>query len=57
MVFIVRNMKSDQVHLTTEDFEEALTTHTFTPDSWIDTVDADIEDLTEGPYYPDALFQ
>ena len=57
MVFIVRNTKTDEVHLTTEDFELALTTHTFTPDSWVDSIDVSIEDLTEGPHYPDALFQ
>lgn len=57
MVFQVRRMKDQGIVETTDNYQTALSLHTLTPDSWIETIDADIEDLDEGPYYPDALFQ
>ena len=51
-------MKDQSIVETTDDYQTALTTHTFTPDTWIETIDADIEDLDDSsPHYPDALFQ
>lgn len=58
MVYQVRRTKDSTIIETTENFQTALTTHTFTPDTWIETIDADIEDLdNSSPHYPDALFQ
>jgi len=58
MVYLVKRLKDHSIVETTENFQIALTTHTFTPDTWIETIDADIEDLDENaPHYPDALFQ
>ena len=58
MVFQVRRMKDQSIVETTGNYQTALTTHTFTPDTWIETIDADIEDLDDSsPDYPDVLFQ
>ena len=57
MVFLVRNSKTQEVHLRTEDYAAALQVHTKTSNTWLETIyDLDLEDFDDSPYYPDALF-
>lgn len=55
MIHIVKHLKTKEELLLTEDFQEAVNANINQPDTWVDTIDADIEDLEEYPDYPDVL--
>ena len=55
MIHIVKHLKTKEELLLTEDFQEAVSANINQPDTWVDTIDADIEDLEEYPDYPDVL--
>ena len=54
MIYIVRHLKTREELLLTENYQEALTFHTNFSDTWVNAIDADIEDI-DGPTYPDLL--
>jgi hypothetical protein len=54
MIYIVRHLKTREELLLTEDYKKAVTFHTNFSDTWVNTIDADIEDI-DGPTYPDLL--
>lgn len=55
MIHIVKHLKTKEELLLTEDFQEAVNANINQPDTWVDTINADIEDLEEYPDYPDVL--
>ena len=54
MIHIVKHLKTHEDLLVTEDFQQARQANINTPDSWVESIDADIEDL-HAPDYPDVL--
>jgi len=55
MIHIVKHLKTKEELLLTEDFQEAVNANINQPDTWVDTINADIEDWEEYPDYPDVL--
>ena len=55
MIHIVKHLKTREELLVTEDFQQARQANINTPDSWVESIDADIEDLRAPPDYPDVL--
>jgi hypothetical protein len=55
MIHIVKHLKNKTELLVTEDFQEAVNANVNQPDTWVDTIDADIEDIEKYPDYPDVL--
>ena len=44
MIHIVKHLKTKEELLLTEDFQEAVNANINQPDTWVDTINADIED-------------